>query len=805
MVEVAPSIKSMLTHVQGVLQVLLQVCHVYGLDHQTEITAETVGHWTVMSLESGSWIKAAKYKLASFFAVHTNQKTLPSKPFEVEDNPAFLFGGKIGRWMRTYLKTTSPLMRMSFLQSILQSKKGMARPTEKEVKADVEKTYIHLTTKPKEQGMGKLLTDWAKADRLCTVGIEVWLNEANVKHELRRTVQELFPKDKTNFTMRDRFKPFFPSTSANYINNRKNAGAIGTILDHPELLKGLRKSGGHLKLKNTELDKVIESEYEIKGDDIELESKEFEDCWETLWRRMLVEAQAEIPVINLVGLAEPLKIRTISKHQPMIQCVLRSFWKFVHTRLRHHKTFKLIGTPQCEEQVLNAMGRKLEDNEAFLSGDYANATNELRSFVSNEIASALSVQMGLSEDESEILLKALTAQLLEDEKGVVKVQETGQSMGSIASFPILCIANAALTRWAIEVTEEKRKRLDQCNMAINGDDIAARSEMNLYHYWRQITSFGGLNESIGKTFVSREFVNINSTNYLYEQESHPITCQKPDGTSIERECPFREVPYFNLGLVFGLKRSNGPASLNDEADPRQNMGTRFRQMLKLCPDQIKAQAYNMAISHHRHILEKTRVPWFMPEWIGGLGLPITEDHQPSELDLRLGRRILLNWKKKQPIQMTHPETPWYTRKIAERLLPKPVWVSQKGPNTELFERIVGTKCIDLIFNSDIQLKDIFMETKGQAKMGRVFKHNSKLWKPKPGSLPEPLTLDEIMYKGRYAAYQTKELPIPVDLLIYNESNSHPEQHEHTDLLFLTEAEVNLQNFGENISKRLNLN
>jgi hypothetical protein len=505
-----------------------------------------------------------------------------------------------------------------------------------------------------------------------------------------------------------------------------------------------------------EEDERIEQEGQVEGE-VVVDSSELDKKFETLWYRMMKHAITEAPDVKPVALGEPLKTRMITAGPPLTQTVLRNLWRVIHSKLRRHPTFKLIGQPVSEAYLLDRMGAHIKDDEVYISGDYEAATDNLKSWVSEQTADTLSDCLELAAAERALFKRALTQHIFEGHKP----QTTGQLMGSIVSFPVLCIANAAMCRWAMEVAERKLIKLHDARLMVNGDDCGMRSKREAYGYWQRITAFGGLKESIGKTYVSRKFVNINSTSYEVTVP-HSIEYKNADGSVVSRMCPFRFTEYVNAGLLFGMKRSNGKVGLDDQASTRTNVSTRARQLLNLAPKELHGACMKTFINKHRDTLDKMRLPWYIPEWLGGIGLPIGPWGGPSELDLRIARRILLHWSEERPIALSHQEVSWKTWQMAEAALPEPVWSTVKNSETERYASAVGRKCIDLLFDSNVSLSDLHTTIQeGQHAAAAVAK-NARLWKPNRkgmgGKLPPPLNLQDLVFQARYANWTYSSSP-----------------------------------------------
>jgi len=768
---VTPSPKHGEKEVRESIRVLVQVCRAYGYEGRAE-TGNTEIHWMNLVQDcQGDWMKVIKYKLAAFYAAHKKQDQLPLAPFKVTDLPHQLLGGRLGRFMRAFLARSEISARTSFLESILQSKKGMPRAGKNLLKAKEEATTLKLTGIPVSNPRSEIIVEWGRAEFYDQKNINYVLNEDGVKEQLIRRVKELFSGKR--LTTNDRIKAFFPSTSANYINNRKNAGAIGSILDHPTLLDGLRKPGGYL---HTNTVRRGEKEERIEDEDIKevsADTEAFDNAFKNLWIRLLGEASREIPNAEPVALPEALKIRVITKGPPFIQTVLRNLWKFLHSTLRAHRAFRLIGEPVTEEYLLDCLGQRLEQHEVYLSGDYEGATDNLKSWVSETIANAIADEIGLYDVERRLFLSSLTGHIIRGQK-----QTTGQLMGSITSFPILCIANAALSGWAYELSKLKKSLLRDMPIMINGDDIAMRIPTQGYKLWTKITGYAGLKESIGKTFISREFVNINSTNFNRDeanpkgflvQKMNTITVGRlqykvPTTQFSYRESPFRVTQYINMGLIKGMKRSGLKTGLNDQTDPSNNIGVRYREMIRLCPSHLRRRAHNQFVTEHRGFLSKTSLPWYIPEWLGGLGLIGLK--KPSELDLRIAQMIIINWKSRHPKSLAHTVASWKTWELASKRVPKPYSVREKNQGCETYSQTVADACIDMLFDSEVKLSDLFPNDKpGEEDAIKLIRYNERFWRVKNyQKLCKPAKYDDILFKPVYNSYQKQ---------IINDSSSDP--------------------------------
>lgn len=668
---------------------------------------------------------------------------------------------------------------MSLLTSILQSKKGFPRPNKDSLKKAEAETVVKLTTKTGPQSAISIIS-WAD-ERSIHPKVETVLSKSTFDTQLRRSVHELLSG--VRYTDADRFAPFFPSTSANYLRSRNEAGAVGAILSRPDLLKGLRRMGGYLHV-----DKVKEEKEERRenapSEEIRVTSgiDAFTLAFRLLYSRILEAARHELPVVEPLGLAEPLKVRVITKGPPLLYFIMRQVWKKVHSALRRHRCFRLIGEPINSEYIWEMLGSRLKDDEVFVSGDYKDSTNNLHSWVSNVIGDEISKVIGLSSLEQTFFIDSLTGHLFLPEESdcktdkqredlsftrknpgeripdsildLMKFQKEGQLMGSITSFVVLCIANFTICRWAMEVDKGKPMTAKTLPLMINGDDCGFKTGSKGYQYWQKIAKFSGMEESVGKTYVSREFINMNSMNFIYyPTEPEPVMTtrlvaaaltQLPITEVIFRFNPFHQVSYINMGLVRGLKRStvNG---LNAQERDLMTIGTHYREAQRLAPPHMRWMVDLEFVKQNFRTLKASRLPWRIPEWLGGLGLTGPGSPSPSRLDRQIAARIVREWSRRRPIAMGRQSTPWQIWRLAQKSVPAGFSTFQGDlPGIEQYNHLISQKCVDLLFDSRYDLDDLLKEVDSETEKKRFLRHNERLWRPQ-GWLPPPLEESRLLF------------------------------------------------------------
>jgi len=605
-------------------------------------------------------------------------------------------------------------------------------------------------------------------------GEEILTQEIAVR-EIYRTVTEVIGKQK--FT--ENFGPYMPSTSANYISSRSGLGSIGALMDqYSDLLTDLRTPGGPIEsdegaiLKTidtavvegklrTQINPIFRSEpipnkfiqvfdEEGRGFDEPVYSKEdgttvIDEGWKpdlrqedlkarfkTLWNRARLRAHEEENLAEMVGLPEALKVRVITKSQPARSFTLQTLQKMIHRKMRQHPTFKLIGEPVTEDLINNFLGPIRGHWETYISGDYEAATDNFYTIYSEACGKAIADCLQLPHDLTELLLDSLCRFKIEH-KGEVKQQTRGQLMGSVTSFPVLCLINAALSRYAYERAYNRYYLLKDIPMLINGDDIVIRGITDIYKIWSECTAFVGLKESIGKTFVSRLFLQINST-LFYLEENKLI-----------------EAKFVNFGLLKGLKRSGSGESFTNTSSTREMPHMRFRDLLRQGPIELREELADIFISKQAHILKAMGLPFHLPTWLGGAGIfyPGVKRCTPSDLDLRIAGGIL--WEKRpedQPLDIGATVATWQIRRIAERRSREPLIVGETCQGVEEYEAYIAYKSVGLLFDSNVRLADLFdmdAEERQEKRVNYAIRKNKTIYNPRrwANRMPKAISMESL--------------------------------------------------------------
>jgi hypothetical protein len=634
----------------------------YGFDLIDLDYTKTLTHWRALeqTVEGADpWVKVCKYKLAAFYSC-AQGCAVPPNPFP-GDRPDFLLGGKWARWFRIFSDRACIDCRQGFLTGLLFGvKKGCPRASSDGLVQARIKTFNQITTFPKEPSPQIL------------PALDLEINNDFVRRELERTVDEIFGETRLSFA--DLFKLPIPSTSANYYSSRSNGGAVSSIFENlserwfipPPTISTEQSRSWNEDFDVWEDDEVgrIENQEQFRIHEIEE--------YEQLFKKALDEE----PLVETVALPEALKVRVITKGPPLMGYVLKPFQSFIHGVLRRHSTFTLVGRPVSEDIVKEKIGL-LRPGEKFLSGDYSAATDGMFSWISEVIAHRIvdcvfrDWKTTFPDSFRELYLRSLTMhRICHPVSGEPTFQKNGQLMGSISSFPILCIANATICRIVMERSEKRSLSLRRCRLLVNGDDCLFPCNEIGHALWLTICPYFGMEPSIGKYYWHNGFCNVNSTTYIYDPE-HQDWALIPDSIILcKRSKPFRLVKFVNYGILLNLKRSGGPMGPESVFDEYFTFSSNSDELVDTFPDRLVAICYEQYIRDFGRFASSNhlKLPWFVPREYGGVGLRAYGRHRPTALDL--GASYLIDaddvgfptikketvWKFHEGVSLTLPKT-----------------------------------------------------------------------------------------------------------------------------------------------------
>jgi hypothetical protein len=212
--------------------------------------------------------------------------------------------------------------------------------------------------------------------------------------------------------------------------------------------------------------------------------------------------------VKVLPILEPLKVRTITVGTAR-NFYLKTIQKSMLNALRPYKAFKPCFTPDYDEEIsqLHAIPGK-----EWLSGDYSSATDGLHSDLFRTGISSLVTALrtaGKPDWFCELMTREASEHICEYPSSMNIpdcLQTNGQLMGSLLSFPLLCLANA----FTVAQAEGHNRLSGLDNALIHGDDLLWRTDADSIAKWKQFCPTIGLGLSMGKNYVSGTWGSIDS-------------------------------------------------------------------------------------------------------------------------------------------------------------------------------------------------------------------------------------------------------------------------------------------------------
>lgn len=165
----------------------------------------------------------------------------------------------------------------------------------------------------------------------------------------------------------------------------------------------------------------------------------------------------------------------------------------------------LLRGPPSREALYRAGFR--EGGGVLVSGDYRSATDNLPIEVMElALHTMLENAVNVPSNVRELAMRACRP-ILFSEKESLEVSR-GQMMGSLLSFPFLCLQNYLAFRWAVSQSGQRGR----VPVVINGDDILFQTSVEGFpQRWFEVVSRVGLEVEETKTSVDASFGSLNST------------------------------------------------------------------------------------------------------------------------------------------------------------------------------------------------------------------------------------------------------------------------------------------------------
>nr|APG77163.1 RNA-dependent RNA polymerase [Wenzhou shrimp virus 10] len=204
--------------------------------------------------------------------------------------------------------------------------------------------------------------------------------------------------------------------------------------------------------------------------------------------------------VKVVPLTEPLKVRTITVGTAE-NFLLKPLQRALLQSLKGYAQFKPCFDPNYQDQIDSLRLRE----GLWLSGDYTSATDGLHQDLFH--AGLSSLESYIPENLWNLVKREMEPHLCEypSEMGIPDCWQTnGQLMGSLLSFPLLCLANA------FTLSHTMGKPVGKLPALFHGDDLLAKVTPWEYEAWKAFCPTIGLSLSVGKNYVSPNWGSIDS-------------------------------------------------------------------------------------------------------------------------------------------------------------------------------------------------------------------------------------------------------------------------------------------------------
>lgn len=405
---------------------------------------------------------------------------------------------------------------------------------------------------------------------------------------------------------------------------------IDQLLEGP---RGSKHKRSRLSEANKSHDVGLLDMYEVNGKVVErhaLDRLRYSDVLKMSTRIMTGggELHHYRPLNAMVALClEPLKCRVITKGEALPYLASQTFQKHSWSALQRHAPFALTGRTLAADDLYGvylktrALGLKFDQ---WVSGDYSAATDGLSLAENQRCLGSMLDSSGCTPEERYLCSQVNGAHLVHYPKSMTSsvsdgeldpvLMLNGQLMGSPLSFPVLCAINLACYRAALAEYMGHDVEIDELPVLVNGDDICFMANEAFYAIWKKWVVRAGFTLSLGKNYISPNYVTINSKGYHW-REGPPGPGQ---GSS------FKLLPAFAAGLL--LEHAPGDGVSMREKNKEKPQTSKWEALLNSCSD--SEFVFKRLLYHQRGIVESQSVKGyynlFAPVELGGLGVKCPE-------------------------------------------------------------------------------------------------------------------------------------------------------------------------------------
>lgn len=629
-------------------------------------TIETIhpDNWVSSIKYHTAYPMAAYFQLRGFSDPLDPQTTiLPPRPSGFIGSP-WIWTGQIKRFLKNRINSSNQFARtlgFSYLQGI---KRGCAAVPDSFLYRELESHVLAMTTPPKHVPHTIKVNmntgfEMEEADYWQEPGILRSTDDFDIEEQTVDVIKTTFlPTVGTFFRSYCRpYEPkvYEPSHNSCFEKIRDEGGAYMTIVDELDL-KLVESDPIYAKGKivtNTtyelpQIDNVLQLCRERLKEKHEIREAietfdEFDDVLPKDFRKGLAAMSSKYLDTAVIPLSEPLKVRTITKSEALSSYASKSLQKAMKNYINRFPSLILTTRPLIPDDFRDVWSREkiLEDKirsyrrslcsfsfdfDLQVSGDYKAATDKLNIHFTELIFESFLEKLNIPSIDRDIYRQVLYAQRLRypsryasrlkarfpqfdvtpDTKDFSVLQKNGQLMGSILSFPILCLANLICYKLALEefINLENTGAkvvvsVFDLPVLVNGDDIYFRTNSVLYKIWLKYINIAGFQLSVGKNYVHPDTFTINSQCFHYNKVTDTLT----------------EQTYLNVGLLIGQSKSGTVGDVLPVWDLYNKV---------LLGANNKIHAHNRFLHYHKNTLSDVSkrgfYNFFLPKIIGGLGM-----------------------------------------------------------------------------------------------------------------------------------------------------------------------------------------
>jgi len=318
---------------------------------------------------------------------------------------------------------------------------------------------------------------------------------------------------------------------------------------------------------------------------------------------------------TIQAVLEPLKVRVISKGEAIPYYISKRLQQAIHGVMREMPCFRLIGRPLCPTDLIDLSENRSilgSGNYEWFSIDYSAATDRLSARLSASILSRLIE--GQDDSLQEIWKSVLAPHYCKypfpfnAEVKPVR-QKNGQLMGSILSFPVLCLANLGL--YLANIAEDSRPLREKlAGVLVNGDDMLYVAKHSMWKSHVELGNRVGLSMSPGKAYTHSTYANANSACFHYDLYNR-------------RSTPW-SIPFLNSGLYFGQNKVLGQQGDDylDGEDGEQSLSSTINRLLQGTLPGKQCDVLKMYLARHRRTIEEEcrGRNLFISHSLGGMGV-----------------------------------------------------------------------------------------------------------------------------------------------------------------------------------------